>query len=254
MARISVSEAAARLGVVAQRVRQRIQDGSLPAERVGGQWIIDEKDLARVSDSTAPGRPLSERSAWALVAAAEDNAVLLRSLSAPDRSRARARLRNLAAAWHDEPHESLRLLSVFMRNRAARRCYLVAQRDLKDLRNDPRIRLSGLSHPESGLASGDVVEGYLSVDDLGDVIEDYLLRGVDRDGANVFLHVVSPESEQSLSLLDQVWNGLLMAADLSEYDGPRERHRAMELLDDLAQQVQAQALQAGRTRSEGRRK
>lgn len=252
MARISVPEAAARLGVVAQRVRQRIQDGSLPAERVGGQWIIDEKDLARVSDSNAPGRPLSERSAWALVAAADDNAVLLHSLSAPDRSRARARLRKLAATHHDDSHESLRLLSVFMRNRAARRCYLVAQRDLKDLRNDPRIRLSGLSHPESGLASGDVVEGYLSVDDLDDVLQDYLLRDVDRDRANVFLHVVSPEIEESLPLLGHAWNSLLMAADLSEHHGPRERHRAMELLDDLAQQDQAQALQARRDRSEGR--
>ncbi|GAA1506047.1 helix-turn-helix domain-containing protein [Nocardioides humi] len=251
MARISVPEAAARLGVVAQRVRQRIQDGSLPAERVGGRWIIDEKDLARVSDYNAPGRPLSERSAWALVAAAEDNAVLLHSLSAPDRSRARARLRKLAAA-HDDSHESLRLLSVFMRNRAARRCYLVAQRDLKDLRNDPRIQLSGLSHPESGLASGDVGEGYLSVDDLDDVMQDYLLRDVDRDRANIFLHVVSPDIEESLPLLGHAWNNLLMAADLSEHDGPRERHRAMELLDDLAQQ--AQAMQARQARSEGRNK
>lgn len=250
MARISVPEAAARLGVVAQRVRQRIQDGSLPAERVGGQWIIDEKDLARIADSNAPGRPLSERSAWGLVAAADKNVNLLHSLSAPDRSRARARLRKLAAAQQDDSHEILRLLSVFMRNRAARRCYLVAQRDLNDLRNDSRIRLSGLSHPESGLASGDLVEGYLSVDDLDDVIQDYLLRDVDRDRANVFLHVVSSDIEEILPLLSRAWNSLLMAADLSEHDGPRERHRAMEVLNDLAQQAQVQALQARRSRSE----
>ncbi|WP_067430130.1 helix-turn-helix domain-containing protein [Nocardioides jensenii] len=252
MARISVPEAAARLGVVAQRVRQRIQDGSLPAERVGGQWIIDEKDLARIADSSAPGRPLSERSAWALVAAAEDNDALLHSLSAPDRSRARARLRKLAAAQHDDPQESLRLLSVFLRNRAARCCYLAAGRDLNDLRNDPRIRLSGLSHPESGLASGDVVEGYVSVGDLDDVTQDYLLRDMDRDRANVILHVVSTDAEEILPFLSHAWNSLLMAADLSEYDGPRERHRAMEVLNDLAQQAQIRGPQARRSRSEGR--
>ena len=250
MARISVPEAAARLGVVAQRVRQRIQDGSLPAERVGGQWIIDEKDLARIADSNAPGRPLSERSAWALVAAADDNPVFLPSHSAPDRSRARARLRKLAAAPQDDSPEGLRLLSAFMRNRAARRSYLVAQRDLNDLRNDPRIQLSGVSHPESGLASGDLVEGYLSVDDLDDVMQDYLLRDVDLDRANVFLHVVSSGIGEVLPLLGHVGNSLLMAADLSEHDGPRERHRAMEVLNDLAQQVQA--LQVRRRRSEGR--
>jgi len=254
MALISVPEAAARLGVVAQRVRQRIQDGSLPAERVGGQWIIDEKDLDRISDFNAPGRPLSERSAWALVAAVEDNTVLLHSLSAPDRSRARARLRRLAATHLDDPRESLRLLSVFMRNRAARRCCLIAQRDLKDLRNDQRLRISGLSHPESGLASGDVVEGYLSVDDLDDVIQDYLLRDVDRDRANVFLHVVSSAIDQSLPLLGHAWDSMLLAADLSEHEGPRERHRAMELLDDLAQQDQVQSPQMGQARSEGRKK
>lgn len=252
MARISVPEAAARLGVVAQRVRQRIQDGSLPAERVGGQWIIDEKDLARIADSNAPGRPLSERSAWALVAASDESDVLLQSLSAPDRSRARARLRKLAAAQYDDPQEGLRLLSVFLRNRAARRCYLVAQRDLNDLRNDPRIRVSGLSHSESGLASGDVVEGYLSVDHLDDVMQDYLLRDVDRDRANVFLHVVSSDIGEILPLLGHAWNSLLMAADLSEFDGPRERHRAMEVISDLAQQSQVPAQQAGRSRRRGR--
>jgi hypothetical protein len=162
------------------------------------------------------------------------------------------RLRKLAAAPQEDSPEGLRLLTAFMRNRAVRRSYLVAQRDLDDVRNDPRIRLSGVSHPESGLASGDLVEGYLSVDDLDDVMQDYLLRDIDRDRANVFLHVVSPGIGEVLPLLGHVGNSLLMAADLSEHDGPRERHRAIEVLNDLAQQDQVQAIQARRPRSEGR--
>lgn len=234
MARISVVDAADRLGVVPQRVHQRIQDGSLPAERIGGRWVIDEKDLVRLGESRTPGRPLSERSAWALLAAASDDPRLLRQHSAPDRSRARARLRDLlrAAAENDDPAGVGRMLSKALRNRGDRRCFEAARLDLPDLRADRRIRRSGLSHPHSGLAAGDVVEGYVAVDDLADLASDYLLREVPRDRGNVVLHVVGPAAPH-LDLNDRGLK-LLLAADLAQNGGPRELHRAVDVLRELA--------------------
>lgn len=234
MARMSVAEAAERLDVGPQRVHQRIRDGSLPAERIGGRWVIDERDLRRVADSRKPGRPLSERSAWALVAVASGDRSWLEGLSAPDRSRARSRLHALlrAAEDVDDEREVASLLSSALRNRAARRCFRAAVPDLPDLRGDHRILRSGLSDPDSGLSAGDVVEGYLPIDDLEDVVRDYLLSEVDRDSANIVLHVVSSGAQPQQ--LGERARKLLLAADLAQYDGPRELHRAVDALRDLA--------------------
>src|SRR5665647_2466067 len=61
---VSVTEAAAMLGVHPQRVHQRIREGSLPAEKVGHQWAVEKNDLRRIMNHTGPGRPLSSKSAW----------------------------------------------------------------------------------------------------------------------------------------------------------------------------------------------
>lgn len=42
---IPTKEAASRLGISKQRVWQLIQSGKLPAQKVGRDWVIDEKDL-----------------------------------------------------------------------------------------------------------------------------------------------------------------------------------------------------------------
>ncbi|TQL66564.1 excisionase family DNA binding protein [Nocardioides albertanoniae] len=234
MARLSVAEAAERLAVGPQRIHQRIRDGSLPAERVGGRWIIDDKDLRRVADSHKPGRPLSARSAWALVAVASGDPSWLGDLAAPDRSRARSRLRALLGAAEDVDNERevARMLSRALRNRAARRSFHASVPDLPDLRGDHRILRSGLSDPGSGLSAGDVVEGYLLKDDLDGVMHDYLLSEVDRDRANVVLHVFAPGARPRH--LDERARKLLLAADLAEHGGPRELVRAVESLRDLA--------------------
>lgn len=59
---MSVPEAAERLGVSAARVRQRIQEGSLVAEKVGGRWLVD----LDASSASVPqrGRPVSRSSVW----------------------------------------------------------------------------------------------------------------------------------------------------------------------------------------------
>jgi excisionase family DNA binding protein len=69
MAKMSVQEAAERLGVSPARVRQRIDAGTLVAEKIGGRWLVD---LA--ASSPAPpqaGRPVLQASVWWSLIASE---------------------------------------------------------------------------------------------------------------------------------------------------------------------------------------
>jgi excisionase family DNA binding protein len=55
---ITNKEVAARLGISKQRVWQLIQSGKLPAQKVGRDWIIEEKVLERPEiRDRKPGRP-----------------------------------------------------------------------------------------------------------------------------------------------------------------------------------------------------
>lgn len=57
---LSTKEAAKKLKVSAIRVRQFIREGRLPAQKVGRDYIIKEKDLEKVEDRQ-PGRPKNEK-------------------------------------------------------------------------------------------------------------------------------------------------------------------------------------------------
>jgi excisionase family DNA binding protein len=226
MALVSVAESAHRLGVSASRVHQRIQDGSLPAIRVGRQWAIDEALLHQVS--SRPGQPLSRRAAWAVLAlAAHDEEELADSglvrdlnLAPSEWSRARKRLADILGAPVPED-----LPGAWLRRRAERRVFRASPRDLADIRGDRRLLLSGLSHPVSAMASPDGAEGYLARADLDAFVDRYLLvEAADRRG-NVVLHVADRRPEA-------VWP-LLLAADLAEHHQPREAARARELVDAL---------------------
>jgi excisionase family DNA binding protein len=54
---ISTDEAAERLGVSGRRVRQLIDAGKLPAQYVGGGYVIDESVLEGVKVYGKRGRP-----------------------------------------------------------------------------------------------------------------------------------------------------------------------------------------------------
>lgn len=236
MARVSVAEAAKRLGVIPQRVHQRIRDGSLPAERVGGRWVIDELDLGRLRHHRAPGRPLSEKSAWALLAAAAGDQAALSRLDPSVRSRARSRLRNLLVAAGAGDDDALVALARALRNRADRRLFYASPRDLPDLADDGRVRLSGTSLPEANMSAGNEVEGYVAADDVEALANEYLLSPADRSRANVVLHVVSPDQE-ARDRLDLANSVLALAADLAEHDGPREHDQALRHLAALREQL-----------------
>ncbi|MFL6335842.1 MAG: helix-turn-helix domain-containing protein [Pyrinomonadaceae bacterium] len=53
---LTTKEVAVRLGVTIQRVQALIQDGRLPASKLGRDYVIKEQDLKLVADRK-PGRP-----------------------------------------------------------------------------------------------------------------------------------------------------------------------------------------------------
>ena len=57
---LTTSQAAAKLGVSISRVQQFIKSGRLPAEKVGRDFIIQPKDLAKVRNRK-PGRPRKDK-------------------------------------------------------------------------------------------------------------------------------------------------------------------------------------------------
>jgi hypothetical protein len=236
--KISVAQAARRLGVGVARVHQRIADGSLSAERIGSQWVVDEVSLALVSQSATPGRPLSERSAWALVAVSRGDRQVIDELASSERSRARYRLSRLLAAASSDPvlsepqvQVAAALVRTMLQSRAKRRAYRASPIDLPDLRDDPRVTLSGLSHPRSGIASADLVEGYVTASDFAAVVENHLLSSVASDReANVILRVLTPRAGHAVQDDTAL---LLVAADLADHRRPREEARAAELLREI---------------------
>jgi excisionase family DNA binding protein len=54
---ISTDDAAEKLGVSGRRIRQLIDEGKLPAQYVGGGYVIDESALESVKVYGKAGRP-----------------------------------------------------------------------------------------------------------------------------------------------------------------------------------------------------
>jgi excisionase family DNA binding protein len=236
MAGVSVAEAARSLGVGVSRVHQRIADGSLRAERIGSQWVVNELSLLRAAERKEPGRPLSARSVWAIIALVEGDDESLRALAPGERTRAGKRLVALLKLADDSPkHEEdvRRIASALrsrMRNRARRELRKAADADLPALREDPRWG-SIINPAASGIASANL-DGYVSPRNLKPLAEKFLLMSADGD-ANVVLHVL-PEGQKAYP-----GSKLLLAADLAEQRGPREELRAAELLYEVAQEREA---------------
>ena len=234
MAKMSVPQAAAELGVSVARIRQRIDEGSLVAEKLGGRWLVDLASSGSV-DRPQRGRPVRPESVWysllALRLAApvdlpeHEGADLLSpelvaeasKISPASRHRAVARLSGaIARKDHDD-------ILAWLRNRGERRVYQAAMAELQPLREDDRLLPSGLSHPDSLMHDPRVAEGYVAAADIDAVAADHWLERPSIDQRpSVFVHVV-PARPARIGVL-------LLAADLAEHEGPRERRRAYELL------------------------
>jgi excisionase family DNA binding protein len=56
MKMLTTNEAASLLGVTVQRIHQFINEGRLPAQKLGRDYIINEEDMKLIEDRK-PGRP-----------------------------------------------------------------------------------------------------------------------------------------------------------------------------------------------------
>ena len=66
---LSLDEAALSLGVTRRRVQALVERGQLPAQRVGGIWLVEAADVYQRRRSAAKrGRPLKAATAWSLLA------------------------------------------------------------------------------------------------------------------------------------------------------------------------------------------
>lgn len=236
---VSVPQAAERLGVSPERIYQRIKTGSLPAQRVGRSWVLDEEDVRRIAHHAGPGRPLSAASAWGLLAVSEGEA---REFSSSARSRARARYHQLLRAVGQTSDLDLvaALLHRALGGRAQRRLYRASPLDLPALREDPRLHLSGLSAPGAQMSAGDLVEGYVRENEIQPLEQAHVLTSVTGARANVILHVIHGGWDVNHLFASD----LLLAADLAEYDGTREGGRAYDLVEALVARDEQLTLRA----------
>lgn len=226
---LSVAEAALVLGVSARRVRALLESGQLPGRQVGGRWLLSSRAVEQRREVPRDGgRPLSQASAWnmlAVLSAAEDS---LNDLPAPARSRARSRAKDLR-----KPGEIVSKWPCPLAKRARSGRFYGHPSVLEDLLADPRVVRSGISaamdYNVSLVATGSA-EGYVRSSDAEDLRSDYALNpDVDPAQANVLLHVVEDEQAARWLFGLRVAPAAVVAADLAERDAPRERDAGLKL-------------------------
>ncbi|MEY9951248.1 hypothetical protein [Leifsonia sp. EB34] len=212
---MAVSEFAMHRGITPRRVRALIESGKLAAQKVGNRWVLDEALLRPARPAV---RPMSRRMAWALADELDGPGMhASRHLASTEVSRIRGKVERLKES--DDP---VALLSAWLADRADHRVFNADPGVVNELRADHRVIVSGISDERSGLSSFSEVEGYIGVDDLDDVVFDYLL--VPGSRKNVVLHVVDRRPTK-------IGNALL-AVDLADRSTPRELTRARALLQE----------------------
>lgn len=227
---LSIPELAKRLNVNESRARLLVHSGRIRGQRVGGRWLVDEADAAQYQPGAPAGRPLSERSAWQLiefnwVAVPLDQDFFERNPEAsnPELLPVEKHRLNQRICRLRESSDPLPLLRSMLAKRAEKAELSSSPADIVELRDDPRIRLSGVSHPDSGLLSNSEVEAYVSRRDFESVIKDWLLvKAAPGRRSNVLLHVAEEVPEELPPLL--------IAADLAERPGVREQDAAREIV------------------------
>lgn len=217
---LSPAEAALRLKISERRVRALLEEGRIPAQRVSGRWVINESDVSRYQTGSPAGRPLSEHNAWQFVMYARNAGARLQAgshLSPVEKHRLNKRLERL-----QESADPLGLIRSLLGKRAEKVELSSSPADIGELRLDPRLRLSGVSHPDSGLLSNSEVEAYVGRKDHDALVRDWFLVKDPGQRPNVILHVAENVPEELPPLV--------IAADLAERPGVREQEAAREII------------------------
>ncbi len=218
---LSVSAAAGELGVHPSRVRALAASGVLPAEKVGGVWLIDRASVAGRSHQRVPaGRPLSPLNAWALLLAASGEEPPS-GLS----SSARWRVRRALDLY------GLDALRPRLARRATPSSYWALAGELRALRERDDLVLSGLSAAgeyDLGLVGSDAIDAYAPASSISSLQREHALQQLSGPGSNVILRAV-PDSAWLLE--DRHFAPRAkVAVDLCSYADPRAARAGAEML------------------------
>jgi hypothetical protein len=217
---VSVSDAAASLGLSPARVRLMAAKGQLPAEKIGGRWVVERAGLRRrASRGSAAGRRFEPRNAWAVLALASGQEEV--GVDPVVRSRLRRAL----------SLEGLGALAPRLERRAEVRRYSAHPGEISHVLADKRLVPSGVSAARAvglDLLSGDEADGYVSDSDLAGFVDDHALLPAADVEANVVLRVAPSDS----------WAALLEGR-------PHAPEAAVGL--DLAEDVDSRSRAAGET-------
>ena len=220
--RLSVREAAERLGVSPAAVRLRISGGELRAVKLGRDWRLDEREVLRLARrGDGAGRPLAPAMAWAVLLLASGDGFRADRLAGAPRYRARARqwLREHPLAEH----------AARLRERARRELFEAHPSELARLRNRSDVLLTGASAADAvGLVGeAQAVELYAPVAERDPIIDDHaLLPG----GGDVMVRWVPGDVWRVLDADGRVAPRAAVLVDLLESEDPRARREAARAL------------------------
>lgn len=209
---LSIQEYAQRAGITPRAVRFRIDDGSLLAHKVAGRWVIPEPQEA--PRALRPGRKIRARSFDLLAAYLEGDDA---RMSADDRRRAAERMQRIKKLGVEQVGEYAQRPDIPVSR------YLASPRDLAELRTDPRLRLTGISHRDAEVY-GPVVDAYVSRADHDDIELFHMLEPAPHGRANVTLRIQDPPPTV---------RHLHVIADLLDDQDPRSLTEARRLLAAL---------------------
>ena len=165
---LSVKEAGLALGVSRRRAEALISNGTLPAKRVGGRWVVSSSDVRRLDHLMwrKAGRPLSQENAWREVERKLKAAPLTRTELDRRRRRLRSRAEHYSFYVHPSQIEKLAASSevVVSGRRAAKKIGIPVDDD---------------NH----------LDIYVRDNDLDQLRQQFGARRVN-DGENVIFHVV----------------------------------------------------------------
>ncbi|MFC5297189.1 helix-turn-helix domain-containing protein [Brachybacterium tyrofermentans] len=214
-AMLSIQEYAERAGISSQAVRKRILTGRLPARKVGREWVIaDDVDTPRPQ---RPGRKLSTATFDELAAYLDGDTAGLH----PDRlRRARERASLITRLGLPQIAEYARRPDLHVRR------FRAGDADVAELRIDPRLALTGISHPDAEVY-GASVDAYVSSATLDDIELFHMLDPASRREANVVLRAQDPPPRT---------RRLHIIADLLDDHRARSTAEAERLLDQLIEE------------------
>ena len=219
----SVAEYAQEAGISERRVRKLAESGHIAAKKYGNSWVISEPSVLYASHRQGSGRPLQEAAAWDL-ALMQDGYI-----SSPQgRARTQARAMLLRSFSSDQGYDPQleKLAMRWLNGRATTKYFRAVAGDLDDLRSDPRLQATGVSHPQSGLLQAEEFDAYVLASDSHQIIDDYMLIDTPRARANVTLRLMDAPK------LPRVVPRLLIAVDLLERGTSREVSAGQHLLEE----------------------